>query len=147
MSGENSGRRYSSQPPSYTPEMIKNPRLPTIYLKRVYEAPSPDDGVRLLVERLWPRGLSRDAARIDHWFKDLAPSSDLRRWYAHVPERWPEFKTRYLAELEGARPKEISALASLCQNYPLTFVFAARDEARNSAVVLRGFILQRLQSG
>ncbi len=125
--------------------MMTNPRLPRIYLKRVYEAPSPDDGLRLLVERLWPRGLSRDAARIDHWFKNLAPSTELRRWYAHVPERWPEFNTRYLAELEGARLEEIGELASLCLNSPLTFVFAARDEARNSAVVLRDFILRRFQ--
>jgi len=123
--------------------MIKHPRLPKIYLKRVYQAPSPDDGVRLLVERLWPRGLSREQASIDRWFKTLAPSAELRRWYAHVPERWPEFNTRYLAELDCARLEEIDELANLCLNGPSTFVFAARDEARNSAVVLRDFILRR----
>lgn len=89
---------------------MPKPHLPRIRLKRVYEAPAPDDGLRLLVERLWPRGLRRDAAHIDHWFKDLAPSSELRRWYGHVPERWPEFRTRYLAELDDAEPETIREL-------------------------------------
>ncbi|MGI9383730.1 MAG: DUF488 domain-containing protein [Methyloligellaceae bacterium] len=123
---------------------MPNPPLPRIRLKRAYEAPAPDDGVRLLVERLWPRGLRRDAAGIDHWFKDLAPSTELRRWYDHVPERWPEFRTRYVAELDGAEPETISELIDLCRAQPVTFVFAARDTARNSAVVLRDHILERI---
>ena len=110
-------------------------------MKRAYETPAPDDGLRLLVERLWPRGLRRDAAHIDHWCKDLAPSAELRRWYGHVPERWPEFRTRYLAELNGAAPEIIRELIDLCQPQPVTFVFAARDTARNSAVVLRDHVL------
>jgi len=118
-----------------------------IHLKRVYELPSPDDGARLLVERLWPRGLVREVARIDHWFKDLAPSTNLRRWYDHVPERWPEFSERYLAELENAPPEEMAGLVALCRAGDVTFVFAARDEARNSAVVLRAFILEKNSSG
>ena len=127
--------------------MMTDPRLPPIHLKRVYEAPSADDGLRILVERLWPRGLTRDAAHIDHWLKNLAPGTELRRWYDHVPARWPEFKKRYLAELENIPPEEIEELVALCRADLVTFVFAARDEARNSAVVLRGFILQRLSKG
>ncbi len=121
-------------------------RTPQINLKRVYEDPSADDGLRLLVERLWPRGLSRDAAHIDHWFKNLAPSADLRRWYDHIPERWPEFKKLYSAELRHAPEEQLNALLQLCASQQVTFIFAARDEARNSAIVLRAFILQKLNS-
>lgn len=123
---------------------MPNPPLPRIRLKRAYEAPAPDDGMRLLVERLWPRGLSRDAAAIDHWFKDLAPSTELRRWYDHVLERWPGFRTRYLAELDDAEPEAMSGLVGLCRDHPVTFVFAARDTTRNSAVVLRDHVLGRI---
>jgi len=121
-------------------------RTPHINLKRVYEDPSADDGLRLLVERLWPRGLSRDAAHIDHWFKNLAPSADLCRWYDHIPERWPEFKKLYSAELRHAPEEQLNALLHLCARQQVTFIFAARDEARNSAIVLRAFILQKLKS-
>ncbi|MCG8444259.1 MAG: DUF488 family protein [Hyphomicrobiales bacterium] len=115
--------------------------MPDIRLKRAYAPRAEADGLRLLVERLWPRGLKREDAAIDRWFKALAPSPELRRWYDHVPERWPDFRRRYLEELAGADRVELDALLSLCRDQKVTFVFAARDESRNSAVVLREHIL------
>lgn len=114
----------------------------TINLKRAYEAPSDDDGVRILVERLWPRGLTTSDAAIDHWMKDVAPTPDLRTWYGHRPERWPEFRTRYEAEL-AANGALIGELRNLCASGTVTFVFAAKDLERNSALVLREFLLSR----
>lgn len=113
-------------------------------MKRAYEEPSPDDGMRLLVERLWPRGVSKGEAGIDHWFKALAPSPELRKWYGHVPERWPEFRSRYEAELASADEDEMQRLLDTCRDGPVTFVFAARDKARNSAVVLRDHVMKKL---
>lgn len=124
---------------------MPTPKLPRIRLKRVYAARSDDDGPRLLVERLWPRGLKRSEAGIDRWFKTMAPSPNLRRWYDHVPERWPEFRRRYVEELNAARGEEIDELIELCLRQPVTFVFAARDETRNSALVLRDLLLSRIQ--
>jgi len=115
--------------------------MPTIRLKRAYDAPAADDGVRILVERLWPRGVSRERAAIDHWYKDVAPSPELRRWYGHVAERWPEFRRRYEAEL-AKNSGEVPRLRALCAGGRVTFVFAARDVERNSAVVLRDFLGQ-----
>ena len=113
-----------------------------ISLKRAYLAAALDDGLRILVERLWPRGLTKDKAAIDHWLKDIAPTPELRKWYGHEPERWPEFQTRYRAELAKNRGK-IDALPALCEKSQVTFVFAAKDEARNSAVVLRKYLSER----
>ena len=115
--------------------------LPSISLKRAYAAPSDEDGSRLLVERLWPRGVRRDAASIDNWFKDLAPSPDLRRWYNHDLERWPEFRRRYQAELQSCDPETMGELLAFCTGGPVTFIFAARDTEHNSAVVLRDHVL------
>lgn len=117
-----------------------------IALKRAYEPASPDDGLRLLVERLWPRGVSKDKAKIDHWFKEIAPSTELRKWYDHQPDRWPGFQSRYRAELENADDAVLEELLRLCRASDVTFVFAARDEARNSAVVLREFVLEAIGS-
>jgi len=119
-------------------------RLPRIGLKRAYEAGSMDDGLRLLVERLWPRRVRRCDAGIDHWFKDLAPSAELRRWYDHAPERWPGFRRRYSDELNAVEQSAVEAIVSLCTNHRVTFIFAARDEARNSAVVLREYVLEKI---
>ena len=112
-------------------------------LKRAYDPPAPADGTRVLVERLWPRGLTKAAVAADHWLKDIAPSPDLRKWYGHDPARWPEFQARYRAELAD-RPAAVEALLALCRQGPITFVFAARDEARNSAVVLAEYVVERL---
>lgn len=113
---------------------------PRIELKRVYEPLSDADGVRILVERLWPRGVSKAKAAIDHWVKDVAPTPALRTWYGHKPERWEEFQERYRAELTE-NPVAVDLVKSLCAKQRVTFVFAAKDEARNGAVVLREFLL------
>ena len=112
-------------------------------LKRAYAVPASADGTRVLVERLWPRGLTKEAVAVDHWLKDAAPSSDLRKWYGHDPARWPEFQTRYRAEL-ATRGGAVDDLVALCRQGPVTFVFAARDEARNGAVVLAEYVTERL---
>ena len=110
-----------------------------ITLKRAYEVPADDDGLRILVERLWPRGLSKTDAAIDHWLRDIAPTPLLRTWFGHRPERWPKFQARYLAELD-ANAETVRALEKLCAAGPVTFVFAARDTERNSAVVLKAYL-------
>ena len=112
-----------------------------IKLKRVYEASNKSDGVRILVERLWPRGLTKEAAAVDHWVKDIAPSPGLRKWYGHDPDKWLAFQQRYRAELD-ANKDEIDALRKLLKNGATTFVYAAKDEARNSAVVLKAYLEQ-----
>lgn len=110
-----------------------------VSLKRAYAAPSRDDGTRVLVERLWPRGLSKEKAAIDRWLKDLAPSAGLRKWYGHKPERWPEFRSRYREELRTRKDAgaALAALAELARKGRVTLVFAATDVARSSAAVLR----------
>ena len=115
-------------------------------LKRAYEAPSEADGTRVLVERLWPRGMTKEAAALDLWLKEVAPSGELRRWYGHDPARWAEFRRRYEAELRGGGAAEArQRLEALCrEGRTVTLVFAARDEARNSAVVLRDVLEERL---
>src|SRR6202007_138750 len=113
-----------------------------IRLKRAYEPPSADDGVRVLVDRLWPRGVKKADAGIDRWLKEIAPSTELRRWFGHDPVRWGEFRSRYRREL-GRHAKEIDELQAMARRRPITLVFAARDELHNEAVVLRDFLFQR----
>ena len=108
----------------------------SIRLKRAYDPPSLDDGVRILVERLWPRGLSKERAAVDRWVKDLAPSTELRRWYAHDESKWPEFRRRYRAELRE-RPDQLEELRRLAVAGPVTFVYGSRETERNSATILR----------
>lgn len=100
----------------------------------MYEEPSPDDGTRVLVERLWPRGMSKEKAAVDHWCRDIAPSAELRKWYSHDVSKWEEFRERYLRELEGN--ELVSQLSSLSRRGDMTLVFAARDPERSSAAVL-----------
>lgn len=106
-----------------------------IRLKRVYQPPAPSDGLRVLVERLWPRGMRKEDAGVDLWMKELAPSTALRRWFGHDPGRWEEFVRRYRAELE-AQDEALSGLRRSARGATVTLVYAARDEAHNSAVVL-----------
>ncbi len=113
-----------------------------IRLKRAYEPPAADDGARILVDRLWPRGVRKADARIDTWMKEIAPSTALRRWFGHDPARWREFRTRYLAELER-HSEDLDRLRALAQSGPVTLVFAARNETHNDAVVLRDVLLGR----
>lgn len=110
-----------------------------IRLKRAYEEPAEDDGVRILVERLWPRGLTKERAKIDLWLKDLAPSSELRKWYGHDPEKWSEFKKRYRAELVE-KHQQVDELRQRASKEQVTFVYAAKDEERNSAIVLKEIV-------
>ncbi len=112
--------------------------MTTIQLKRVYEKPSRADGMRILVERLWPRGVRKDDAHIDLWLKDIAPSPELRTWYGHDPARWAEFQQRYRRELDD-NPDTIAALREHLSG-PVTFVYAARDTERNSARVLKAYL-------
>lgn len=111
-----------------------------VRLKRAYDPPAPEDGVRVLVDRLWPRGLKRDAAKLDLWLKDLAPSDELRRWFGHDPARWPEFRDRYRAEL-ARNPAFAELRATVAQGKPVTLLFGARDIEHNNAVVLREAVL------
>ena len=111
-----------------------------VKLKRAYDRPTSDDGVRILVDRLWPRGVRKVDAAIDHWMKDIAPSAALRQWFGHDPVRWQEFRRRYRREL-NEHEKEIGELRGLARHGPITLVYAARDQAHNEAVVLRDLVL------
>ncbi len=108
-------------------------------LKRVYVPAGPADGTRILVERLWPRGVSKAAARLDHWAKDIAPSPSLRTWFGHDPARWDEFKRRYFRELD-AQPEAVAEVLALIEGGAATFVFASREERFNNAVALRDYL-------
>jgi len=110
-----------------------------IKLKRAYDASEENDGSRILVDRLWPRGLSKEKARIDYWAKQIAPSNELRHWYAHDPEKWPEFKHRYFAELRE-NPVELQQLLRQAEKGQLTFVFSSKELRYNNAVALREFL-------
>jgi uncharacterized protein YeaO (DUF488 family) len=110
-----------------------------IKLKRAYETASPDDGLRILVERLWPRGVTKQKAQIDLWLKDLAPSTELRKWYGHEPAKWPQFRKRYWAELKD-RGDLLALLKYVTEEKHVTFVYAASDEERNSAMALKEFL-------
>lgn len=113
----------------------------TVALKRVYDEPASSDGTRVLVERLWPRGISKERAHIDLWLKEVAPSHELRTWFGHDPEKFVEFRRRYEAELaSGAGHSALSALRDLLRQGPLTLVFAAHDVEHTNAVVLRDLI-------
>ena len=105
-----------------------------VKIKRIYEPPAQSDGQRILVDRLWPRGVAKAQVRIDLWLKDVAPSADLRRWFGHKPERWAEFQKRYLAELAGNPALE--ELRRLARGKPTTLLYGARDETHNQARVL-----------
>ena len=112
-----------------------------VKLKRAYEAASRGDGYRVLVERLWPRGIRKEALVLDEWRKEVAPSGELRKWFNHDPERWGEFKLRYLKELkETAASEQLQALAARAASRTLTLVFSSRDAEHNNAVVLKGEI-------
>lgn len=114
-----------------------------IQIKRVYDLEKSDSGYRVLVDRVWPRGVRKADLDLDEWCKALAPSSDLRKWFGHDPARWDEFKRRYLDELSGKR-EEITRLANLAETGSLLLLYAARDQEHNQAVVLRDLVAGRL---
>ena len=111
-----------------------------VKLKRAYEPRGPDDGTRVLVDRLWPRGVSKDDAAVDLWLKDLAPSTELRKWFGHDPGRWPEFRERYAAEVRQHQ-EACGRLRELALQGTVTLVYSAHDEIHNDAVVLRSLLL------
>jgi uncharacterized protein YeaO (DUF488 family) len=121
-------------------------RARPVRLKRVYESPAPEDGLRVLVDRLWPRGMTPQKVSADLWLRDVAPSTRLRRWYGHDPERWDEFREKYRAELERA-PRVLRTLRELRRRGPVTLLFAARRREQNHAVVLRDFLNAKNQGG
>jgi uncharacterized protein YeaO (DUF488 family) len=110
-------------------------------LKRAYAPVSPEDGVRVLVDRLWPRGVRKADAAIDRWIKDIAPSTELRQWFGHDPDRWPEFRRRYTRELRQ-HADVLDELRGLASRSTVTLVFGAHDEEHNDAVVLRDVLLR-----
>ncbi len=107
-----------------------------VRLKRVYDQPAADDGRRVLVDRLWPRGVAKEAARIDEWLKEIAPSDDLRKWFGHDPARWDDFRRRYREELQG-HEEVLERLRLEARRGTVTLLFAAKDEGRNNAVALK----------
>lgn len=111
----------------------------TIRLKRAYQSPEPADGFRILVDRLWPRGVSKDSARVDLWLKDVAPSTALRQWFGHEASKWVEFRHRYFLELRD-HPEAIEQLAKHVSRGTVTFVYGAKDEEHNDAVALKEYL-------
>ncbi len=111
-----------------------------VRLKRAYEPPASGDGIRILIDRLWPRGVTKANAAIDEWMKEIAPSTELRKWFGHDPERWPEFRRRYRSEIRQ-HPAELKRLRKLAHDGPVTLVYSAHDEAHNDAVVLKSLLL------
>jgi uncharacterized protein YeaO (DUF488 family) len=115
-----------------------------IRTKRVYEKAVKEDGTRVLVDRLWPRGISKKAARIDEWLREVAPSDKLREWFAHDPERWQGFKQKYTRELKTKKDL-IGKLRRVSRNKTLTLLYSARDELHNQAIVLKEFLESDLE--
>lgn len=111
----------------------------TFRIKRIYDPPAADDGARVLVDRVWPRGVSKEAARLTLWHKDVAPSTDLRKWFGHDPRRWSEFQARYRAELQ-ANSTALAPLYELQKLGRVTLLYGARDERHNQARVLAGYL-------
>ncbi len=126
--------------------MTKRITADRVKLKRAYEPASSDDGTRILIDRLWPRGVKKTDAAIDQWVKDIAPSTALRKWFGHDTDRWAEFRRRYAAEVHQ-HPEQLSRLRGLARKGPITLVFSAHDEDHNDAVALRNFLLGRETKG
>jgi uncharacterized protein YeaO (DUF488 family) len=115
------------------------PMAAEIRIKRIYDPPARSDGERILVDRLWPRGIKRDDAELDAWLKDVAPSAALRRWFGHDPQKWTEFKRRYIAELTH-NPAAAELRKAVAASKSVTLLFAAKDNLHNNAAVLRDFL-------
>jgi|SRR5690606_457838 len=119
-------------------------RKSRIHVKRVYDEPAKTDGTRVLVDRIWPRGIRKEEAAIDEWLKEIAPSTELRKWFGHAAERWDEFRKRYQAEL-AANEDAVERLLELCRKGDVTLVYAARDEEHNNARVIKELLERRLR--
>lgn len=111
----------------------------SVEVKRVYDVPSAEDGVRILVDRLWPRGLKKEAAKLDDWLREIAPSDELRKWFGHDPDRWEEFKVRYFHELDR-QSEALHELKEKASSGKVTLLFAARDETHNNAMALKEYL-------
>jgi len=122
--------------------MTKRITTDHVKLKRAYEPATADDGTRILIDRLWPRGVKKADAAIDRWVKNIAPSTALRKWFGHDPDRWAEFRRRYAAEVHQ-NPEQLSQLRALARQGRITLIFSAHDAIRNDAVALRDFLLGR----
>lgn len=118
---------------------------PSIQIKRVYEAPDPKDGYRVLVDRLWPRGVKKESLKADEWAKDLAPSTGLRQWYDHQPDRFEEFTKKYRKEL-ASNPDSLDHILRIAETQPVTLLYSAKDTQHNQAVVLCDFLKKRRRS-
>ena len=118
-------------------------KLPDIRMRRAYDGAGPADGCRVLVDRLWPRGVSKDDLQIAHWMRDLAPSTGLRKNYCHDPEKWEDFRARYFDELRE-HPENVNPLLALCAREPVTLVFAAKDAEHSNARALKEFLEEEL---
>ena len=110
-----------------------------IHIRRVYDKPDPSDGLRILVDRLWPRGLSKEAAKVDVWVKNLSPSHELRKWYSHDPDKWEEFKKRYFAEMDG-NPAEVKSLMEQIHGNRVTFLYSSTEKQLNNAQALKLYL-------
>lgn len=114
-----------------------------IKIKRAFDPPTPDDGVRYLVDRIWPRGIKKEELRADEWLKEAAPSTALRKWFGHDPGKWPEFQERYESELDQ-KPSAWLPILETARQGQVTLLYAARDREHNNAVVLKGYIERKL---
>ena len=112
-----------------------------VTIRRVYDAPADSDGLRVLVDRVWPRGLSKTRAAVGLWLRDIAPTDELRRWFGHDPERWRAFRERYWAELDG-NGEAVGLLRGVISDGPVTLLYGARDDAHNNAVALLGYLMR-----
>jgi len=119
-------------------------RAQEIRIARVHDDPGAWKGARLLVDRIWPRGIAKDTLQLDEWIRDIAPSTGLRKWFAHDPARWEEFRRRYRDELD-AMPETVERCLAWCRKGPVTLLFGARDRDHNQAVVLRDYLGERLR--
>jgi len=120
--------------------------MANLRIKRIYDPPSPDDGARILVDRIWPRGVSKDAAQLAEWLKEIAPSTGLRQWFHRDATQWTEFGRRYRAELD-ANPDAVNRLRKHLKEGPVTLLYAARDRERNHAIVLAKYLTEQRDPG
>ena len=116
--------------------------MKSISIKRIYDDATDKDGYRVLVDRLWPRGISKEEAKLDEWLQDIAPSTELRKWFDHQEERFSEFSKRYKAELD-LKKTEIEKLKAVAENRPITLLYSAKNEEFNQAIVLRDYLTKK----
>ena len=118
---------------------VKTPKGERVRLKRAYDGPSRNDGYRILVDRLWPRGVAKDDLQVDLWLKDIAPSTQLRKWFGHEPGKWDEFRKRYFQELTD-KEEAVEGVRDKMKHHRVTFVYSARDREFNNAVALKEYV-------